>query len=233
MTKPLTTATVVRGPVHHVKKIFRKTHDPIWHLQLGVLAIIGLQVVTNNSFLPFSKFWLVVPEVVLLAALAVATREGYGLYSRSRRNVTLVLIGIIAAINIFSLVLLIDALLFGQTEISGRSLLVNGFVIYVTNIFMFALWYWELDGSGPERRVSRQTKRDFLFPQMIHERYAGSNWLPGYIDYLYLSTTNVTNFASADTQPISHRAKMMMMVQALVSVVTVVLVLARAISVLH
>lgn len=224
---------MTRRPIHHVKKVFRRTHDPMWHLQLGVLAVIGLQVVTSNSFLPFSKIWLVIPEVTLLLALAITAHESYSLYSRSRRNFTLILIGIIAAINIFSLVLLIDALLFGQVEISGRSLLINGFVIYITNVFMFALWYWELDGGGPERRVSRQTRRDFLFPQMIHKRYAEDDWLPGYTDYLYLSTTNVTNFASADTQPISHRAKMMMMVQALVSVVTVVLVLARAISVLH
>jgi len=217
----------------HVRKVFHKTHDPIWHLQLGVLAVIGLQLVTSNSLLPFSKLWLVVPEVLLMLGLFLATNDGYTGFSRPRRNLALTLIAIIAAINIFSLILLIDALLFGSTELSGRSLLLNGLVIYVTNVFMFALWYWEMDGNGPDRRTSNQARRDFLFPQMIHHTYAGENWLPGFSDYLYLSTTNVTNFASADTQPLTHRAKLMMMVQALVAVITVVLVLARAINVLQ
>lgn len=218
---------------HHVRKVFHKTHDPIWHLQLGVLIVIGLQLVTSNSFLPFHKVWLVVPEILLMLGLGLATTDGYIGFSRPRRNIALTLVGVVAFINIFSLILLIDALLFGHIEVSGRGLLVNGFVIYVTNVFMFALWYWEMDGGGPDRRTERQTRRDFLFPQMIHERYAGENWLPGFTDYLYLSTTNVTNFASADVQPLTHRAKLMMMVQALVALVTIVLVLARAINILH
>jgi hypothetical protein len=97
---------------------------------------------------------------------------------------------------------------------------------------MFALWYWELDGNGPDRRTTGQVRRDFLFPQMIHEKF-GPGWLPGFADYMYLSTTNVTNFASADTQPLTHRAKLLMMIQSLVAVVTVVLVLARAINILQ
>lgn len=209
----------------------RRSHDPLWHLLLGIAAVIGLQLVTSNSFLPFQKLWLTVPEIILLIAILSIRRQSDSVYSR--RGLTITLIALITAINIFSLVLLINALLFGQAEISGHSLLINGLVIYVTNVLMFALWYWQLDGGGPERRLSRQRQRDFLFPQMIHERYARKNWLPGFTDYLYLSGTNVTNFASADTQPLTHRAKMMMMTQALVSVTTVVLVLARAISVLR
>jgi hypothetical protein len=81
--------------------------------------------------------------------------------------------------------------------------------------------------------VATNRARDFLFPQMIHPTIASEKWLPGFIDYLYVSTTNVTNFASADTMPISHRAKLLMMIQALVAVVTVVLVAARAIGILQ
>jgi hypothetical protein len=98
---------------------------------------------------------------------------------------------------------------------------------------MFALLYWEMDGAGPDRRVADQRQRDFLFPQMIHKGIAKDGWLPGFTDYLYLSTTNVTNFASADIIPISNRAKMLMMIQALVSVIAVVLVAARTIGVLQ
>jgi hypothetical protein len=68
---------------------------------------------------------------------------------------------------------------------------------------------------------------------MIHAQFASTSWLPGFADYMYLSATNVTNFASSDTQPLTHRAKLLMLLQSFVAVVTVVLVLARAINVLH
>lgn len=218
---------------HHVRKVFKRTHDPLWHMYLGVIAVVVLQGLTSYQFLPFNKAWLIAIELLLLIAIAVFTSEGYGVLSKSRRNLVIILIAIIAAFNVISLILLIDALLFGYEGISGLSMLANGLVIYITNILMFALLYWELDGGGPDRRTSRQIKRDFLFTQMDITKYAESNWLPGYTDYLYLSTTNVTNFASADVRPISHRAKMLMMIQALVAVVTVLLVLARAINILH
>jgi uncharacterized membrane protein len=217
---------------HHVRKVFRKTHDPLWQMQLGVLGVIALQVTTSSSFLPFHKLPLVIFEVVLLLGLIFVTTEGYRMVSRTRRNIAISLIGVISAINIFSLMLLINSLIMEHTYIIGSGLLLNGLVIYATNVLLFALWYWEMDGDGPDRRTSQQIKRDFLFPQMVHTRYGGDNWLPGFADYLYLSTTNVVNFASADTQPLTHRAKMLMMIQSLVSVITVVLVLARAVSVL-
>jgi hypothetical protein len=87
-----------------------------------------------------------------------------------------------------------------------------------------------MDGGGPDHRVSSVRQRDFIFPQMIHDKLAAVGWRPGFMDYLYLSTTNVTNFASADTIPVSHRAKFLMMVQAVASLVIVVLVVARAIG---
>jgi uncharacterized membrane protein len=227
------TSPARRHPLHHVRKVFKKTHDPLWQMQLGVLSVIVLQILTSHEFLPLSKLWLVVIEIALLFGLVIITTEGYQNTSRSRRNLAIVLIAIIAAFNVLSLVLLINALVFGHTDIDGRALLANGLVIYITNILMFALWYWELDGNGPDRRATDHVDRDFLFPQMIHAQFAGKNWLPGFADYMYLSATNVTNFASSDTQPLTHRAKLLMLLQSFVAVVTVVLVLARAINVLH
>lgn len=216
------------------RKVFHRTHDPIWQLQFGVIVIMIMQYFTNDSLLPYNKFLLIGFEAFLMISLAIVTSDGYHQVSRQRRLLALSLIAIIAIINIFSLVFLVRALLLGSASgIDGHELLQNGLTIYVTNIFMFALWYWEMDGGGPDRRVVSGHKRDFLFPQMIHKGISGTNWLPGFTDYLYLSTTNVTNFASADTVPISHRAKLLMMVQALVSVITVVLVAARAIGVLQ
>ncbi|MET0979724.1 MAG: hypothetical protein ABWX90_00515 [Candidatus Saccharimonadales bacterium] len=217
-----------------VHKVFRRTHDPIWQLQIGVVAIMVLQYFTNSLFLPYDKFIILAFEAIVLVALAIVTSDGYHRVSAARRLLAMVLIAIVALINIFSLIFLVQALLFGDTSsIDGHDLLLNGMTIYVTNIFMFALLYWEMDGGGPDRRVGDDRQRDFIFPQMIHKGIAKQGWLPGFTDYLYLSTTNVTNFASADTVPVSHRAKLLMMIQALVSVIAIVLVAARAIGVLQ
>lgn len=217
-----------------VRKVFRRTHDPIWQLQGGVVAIMILQYFTDSSFLPYDKLLILGFEAILMIALAVVTTDGYHRVSRSRRLLALTLITIVAAINIFSLIFLVQALIFQHTiTVDGVELLKSGFAIYATNIVMFALLYWEMDGGGPDRRVADTKTRDFLFPQMIHKNIGPSGWLPGFLDYLYVSSTNVTNFASADTLPISHRSKLVMMVQALVSVSMVVLVAARLITVLQ
>lgn len=201
-------------------------------MYLGVLVIIALQIVTSSRFLPIHKTWLAVVEIILLLAVAAITEEGYHRVSYWRRQLSFVLIAIVGAINLVSLALLLQALWIDHSGISGRQLLINGMVIYFTNMLVFALGYWEMDGRGPDVRIDGQTKRDFLFPQMVHSKYAGDYWLPGFTDYLYLSATNVTNFASADSQPLTHRAKLMMMLQSIIAVVTVVLVLARAINIL-
>jgi hypothetical protein len=217
----------------NIRKVFRRTHDPIWQLQLGVVAIILLQFFTDDTFLPYNKFVIVVFEVFLMVVLGVVTSDAYHRVSRTRRFVALVLIALVAAINIFSLIFLLRALILNHEVIEGARLLQSGLTIYITNIFIFALLYWEIDGGGPDRRVAKSRQPDFLFPQMIHKGVSSEAWLPGFLDYLYVSTTNVTNFASADTVPLSHRAKVMMMIQALVSVVIVVLVAARAIGIMQ
>lgn len=216
-----------------MKELKLRNHDPIWQLQLGVLAVIGLQLVTAPALLPYNKYLLIALELLLVGALAVVTPDKYHKVSRPRRTLAISLIGVISVGNILSLLLLIEALITHHTSVDGYQLLQNTLTIYVTNIFMFALLYWEMDGGGPDRRAAGRSKEDFMFTQMAHERFAGKGWLPGFIDYLYLSATNVTNFASADTVPLTHRAKTVMMVQALVSVAIVVLVAARAVSILQ
>lgn len=216
-----------------MKKIFKRTHDPIWHLQLGVGAIIGLQIVTAHSFFPSNKVILIGLELILIFALTALTSDGYHRVSRVRRTLALALIAVVTAVNIFSLIVLLNALVTGDSSLDGESLLLNAATIYITNIFMFALWYWEMDSGGPDWRTKQPSRIDFVFPQMIHAQVSSKNWLPGFTDYLYLSATNVTNFAAADTLPVSHRAKIMMMIQSLVSVATVVLVAARAISIMQ
>jgi hypothetical protein len=209
-----------------------RAHDPMWHVQFGAMAVVFLQYLTAPALLPFNKYLITFVELLLVALLLWVTPNNYRHYSRRRRTVALTLIMVVAVGNVLSLLLLLAALMGHSSLLSGPELLGNAVVIYVNNIFTFALLYWEMDGGGPDRRVAG-SERDFLFTQMAHPRFGSERWKPGFIDYLYLSASTVTNFASADTVPLSHRAKMLMMSQSFVAVVVVVLVAARAVSILR
>jgi hypothetical protein len=108
--------------------------------------------------------------------------------------------------------------------------------VFVTNITVFGIWYWQIDQGGPFARagVTKRTPPDFLFPQMsgLASNLAPPDWEPRFMDYLYLSLTNVFAFSPTDTMPLTRRVKAMMAVQALVAVTTLALVFARAVSVL-
>ena len=90
-------------------------------------------------------------------------------------------------------------------------LLYSGLLLCGCNVLMFALWYWEIDGGGPEqRRESDHQAADFLFPQQMVG--LDENWAPHFFDYLYVAFTGSTAFSPTDTMPLSHRAKFLMMV---------------------
>jgi hypothetical protein len=106
--------------------------------------------------------------------------------------------------------------------------------VWVANVIVFALWYWELDRGGPrQREADGGDTPDFLFPQMTDAKDLMPGWQPAFSDYLYTSTTNATAFSPTDTLPITGKAKLLMSAQSLSSFVLVVLVTARAVNILH
>ena len=118
-------------------------------------------------------------------------------------------------------------------EQNAASLLATGAAIWFTNVIAFGLWYWEFDRGGPVARAyARQILPDFLFVQMQNPELAPVEWEPGFLDYFYLSFTNATAFSPTDVMPLSRWAKLTMMTQALVSLVTLALVIARAVNIL-
>ena len=146
------------------------------------------------------------------------------------------LIGLVSAVNIISLYLLVHYLLHHTGRpTQGRPLILAGVVLWVTNVLLFGLWYWELDRGGPVERVMNADARpDFLFPQMtLPQQYAPRNWIPGLIDYLYVSFTNATAFSPTDTMPLTATAKLLMSAQALTALLTIGLVVARAVNILQ
>lgn len=112
-------------------------------------------------------------------------------------------------------------------------LLGSGAAIFITNIIAFGIWYWELDRGGPFARGTAQRPHpDFMFPQMANPELAPKDWRPKFLDYLYVSVTNVMAFSPTDTMPLARWAKVMMTLQAMVAVSTLALVFARAVNVL-
>jgi hypothetical protein len=170
-------------------------------------------------------------EGLLLVALVLATPHPSVRYSPRRRTLAMALIGMVSATNLVSLILLVHYLLKGG-KTGGHPLILAGIVLWVTNVLLFGLWYWELDRGGPVTRAMHpEIKPDFLFPQMTDPRLGGSDWLPGFIDYLYVSFTNATAFSPTDTMPLTQTAKVLMAVQS-TALVPFGLVVARAVNIL-
>ncbi len=205
---------------------------PYWPAQLAVLAAIGLQLLMPAKVTPGPRFLVPGLEAILLVGLAITTPRRNPAEFRRRRRFAIGLIALVSAANALSLALLVEALLEG-TKTSGRNLLFGALMVWLTNIIIFALWYWELDGGGPrEREDPHPRPRDFLFPQMADPQILGPDWKPRFPDYLYLAFTNASAFSPTDAMPVSVMAKMLMLVQALISLLTVLLVAARAVNIL-
>ena|SRR5665213_1890434 len=216
---------------------FKSKHhviDPTWHVQLTMLVAISLQLVLPDKFLVGSRYIIPIIEVFLLIALSFTTPKAK-IYKSSPRRVNAILLIIVTSLaNGYALTIVTRELLIrGQSRFTGRELVLTAINIFLTNIIIFALWYWEMDGGGPGERLRiEKYEQDFLFPQHQHEPYRHPEWRPTFLDYLYVSSTNAMTFGPADTKPLSRRAKMLMLVQAAVSLIAIALVAARAISLL-
>jgi hypothetical protein len=207
-------------------------HDPFWAPQLITGAAILLDLSLAEK-LTIGPSWLL-PSVEALALLGLVAASPHPRmrHSHLRRKVAIGLIGLVSLVNSVSLALLCHFLLHGGTS-SGRALIGSGAVLWVTNVLLFGLWYWELDRGGPlARATDTESQIDFLFVQMTEPRYAPQNWKPFLIDYLYTSFTNATAFSPTDTMPLTPRAKVLMAAQSLTALVTVGLVVARAVNIL-
>jgi uncharacterized membrane protein len=207
--------------------------DPYWPAQLSVLATIALDIDLPNRLTLHPAWVLPALEALLLAGLVATTPRRGKPPHPYRRFVAIGMVGLVSAANLLSLILLVHYLLGTSGSVSGHALVVAGAEIWVTNVLLFAVWYWEIDRGGPQARKQAECPRpDFLFPQMTEERLGRWDWRGGFVDYLYVSFTNATAFSPTDTMPLSHMAKMLMLVQSLAALVTIGLVVARAVNIL-
>jgi uncharacterized membrane protein len=206
--------------------------EPFWPAQVTILAAIGLQVALPSRLVA-GPVWLVPTlEGVLFIGMFLATPRQLEHEHKRRRRTALTLTALVGAANIYSLVELTNLLLSHNVD-NGRQLIVSGVLVWMTNFLIFALWYWEMDRGGAGKRAAgHDGPPDFLFPQMSDDRIEPLAWRPKFVDYLYVSLTNATAFSPTDTMPLTSIAKMTMGVQSLVSLVTIGLVVSRAVNIL-
>jgi hypothetical protein len=227
------------------KALFGRDHD-FWLARGAVLVIVVLQIAIVNDlaigprwFAPSVELALLIPLTIATAwtqrrARKASTKEQVGRVWRGRmrtRRLAITLTAIVTAMNFGALARLLEAILTGHAG-SGRTLLLDAVNIWATNLIIFALWFWALDRGGPAGKLLGSGHgNDFIFTQQQPgARYP--NWSPGFIDYLFLAFTNATAFSPADTFPLTARAKLLMMAESGISLVTIALVASRAVGIL-
>jgi uncharacterized membrane protein len=205
--------------------------EPRWPATLAAAVALALYL-TLPDRLTIGPTWLIpAAEGALLFPLTIS--RPYRSHDESAgRVISLGLVAVINAANVVSLGLLVHSLVAG-VKAEGEHLIVSAIQIWLTNVLVFALWYWELDRGGPGRRAHPHHREpDFLFPQMTTPHAAPRGWRPAFVDYLYVAFTNATAFSPTDTMPLTPTAKMLMLVESLASFVTVAVVAARAVNIL-
>jgi uncharacterized membrane protein len=203
--------------------------------QIALLIAIGLQLTARyigSDTLPGSQDLIIITELGLAVLMAFTINMHKAHDLGIHHLLAVILLAVISAANVSSLIYVLGLLINGQGVIGGQKLLASALAIFLTNIIVFALWYWEVDSPGLTRTHWSKYNRDFQFTQQdLAREHPG--WQPQFGDYLYLSITNATNFAPADVRPLTLQAKALMASQSLVAVFTLALVIARSVSILH
>ena len=212
---------------------------------LATLVAIALYLALPQQLLFAPRFVMPGLELLLLIPLIAVNPKRMTRQTRVSRVLSLTLVALIAGSNLFALGMLVHDLVSSGVK-DGGSLLVAALQVWLTNVIVFGLAYWELDRGGPVSRTqaarSQLPLADFRFSQdenhdAVQEVADGSSvnsdWVPALTDYLYVSVTNSTAFSPTDTMPLSARAKLLMSVESIAALLTSLLVIARAVSVLH
>lgn len=202
-------------------------------VRIAVLVVMAQQIAIPRAYTVVPRWPLLVLEAMLLIALLAINPRVMSRRTRFGRYATWVLLAAITVDNTLSAALLDTRIISGEVSNDAAVLLGSGAAIFVTNIVVFGICYWELDRGGPfARHVGERPYPDFLFPQMTTPHVTKPEWRPTFVDYLYVSVTNVMAFSPTDTMPLARWAKAMMTVQAMVALSTAALVISRAVNVL-
>jgi uncharacterized membrane protein len=206
----------------------RPSHNglPRWPAAVALLAVGALYTVISGGLTLGPRAFLLGLVAVLLVPLLSAHLRGS---HRLARGLALVVTGLVTVAVVASVFLLVSSSFGGRT--SPPTLLQDAALLWVINVATFAVWYWEIDGGGPaQRRREGHVSEDFQFPQMNFDDKTSRTWSPGFLDYLFLAFNTSTAFSPTDTGFLSIRAKVLMMVQALASLLILAVLVSRAVN---
>jgi hypothetical protein len=207
-------------------KIFR---EPRWPAFVAMLATALVQRALPERLSLGPSWALLAVVIVLLIPIALSTHRGH--YNVAR-ILTFAATGVITFAMIASLGLLIQGL--PRHLDPPQTLLRSAISLWITNVLVFALWYWKLDAGGPLGRDNAKGNFDssFLFPQMLVRDEPENYWSPQFVDYLFLAFNTSTAFSPTDTAVLSRWAKVGMILQSSISLMIVALIAARAVNIL-
>ncbi len=208
--------------------------EPRLPVSIEVCGAIGLQVILPARVGGHPRWLFPIVAGLLLLGIVIANPTRVDRRAPALRAATLVLTAVLAAANMASAARLITDLVQARGIRDPATLLWTGGAIWLVNVMVFALLYWEFDRGGPAARaMATRAYPDFLFPQMTSPELSPPDWEAGFVDYLYVSFTNATAFSPTDVMPMSKWAKVAMLVQSALSLMLAALVIARAVNVLH
>ena len=214
----------------HLSAMIRQVlREPRWPAFVAMLAAAGVYWALPEPLSLGPGWSLMTIVVLLLVPIVISARRGD---FRITRILTLLANGAITIAMIASLVHLVQGI--PQHVEPPKALLRSATSLWVTNILVFALWYWKLDAGGPLSRElpNGMSKSSFLFPQMVARNNRESSWVPNFVDYLFLAFNTSTAFSPTDTAVLSRWAKICTMLQSLISLTIVALLAARAVNIL-
>jgi hypothetical protein len=195
---------------------------------LAVLAIGAIYLIVSAPLSPGPRGLVLALIGVLLVPLFVTRWRGH---LHLTRAFAFLILGIVTVALLSSVVILVAQLLSGS--LGAPTLLGDAALIWVANVLTFALWYWEIDSDGPAKRHhDGYASSDFVFPQVALGLAAHPPWCPGFVDYLFLAFNTSTAFSPTDTLVLSRRSKILMMLQATLSLLVLAVLAARAINTL-
>ena len=214
---------------------------PRWAPAIAIIVALILYELLPPK-LTFGPIW--VAPVIIGVLLIPILLFGGRIPPRLRNAMTVSLIAVLNFFNIMSVILLVNDLVNPHSKHHGilaADLLRSGALVWSTNVIVFALWFWEIDEGGAELREGMpvsvtDAQADFLFPQITllqtRAKCVPDTWRPTFLDYLYVSFTNALAFSPTDVMPLTHIAKMLMLIESLISFITVALILARSVNIL-
>ena len=227
----------MKATAHHRytrEELEQAAQSVLWWPSALALVLLGITYSLLSERLTIGPPWLVLALVVPAVTLIYLLRWR-GLYRAPRMVALLILAIVTLAVATSAVFLLVSP---SVADVSALELLRDALLLWASNVLTFGLWYWEVDGGGPLHRLLHRSppSTDFAFPPQQQAALTGQkdlDWAPTLIDYVFLAFTSSSTFGPTDTLVMARRAKILMMVQASLSLIIFGGIVARAVGNLH